>query len=257
MMGDIKPGQAVFDDMARLFASAQAEIDRLQAHVNDLQSGMYINCVYCGHRYGPNDGNTPTSMADVLKAHVEVCPKHPMSALKAELTRVQPLIVAARNLTCAVLLRPSAVPEYLSTLCKAVQHHETGEGERELVILKATLKDELARLRRLEAVAKQTVQALLTDSSPEENDWQPSCLSLDTHALWKLIKVVDPDAYQRMLDHYKAMADKTFGPQNVHTRHCCEFHGCKYGDDDCPVARCLQKAEYECEICNVVQPIEE
>lgn len=21
----------------------------------------------------------------------------------------------------------------------------------------------------------------------------------------------------------------------VHTEHCCVYHGCKYGDDDCPV----------------------
>ena len=56
-------------------------IRKLQSWVNDLQSGMYINCVYCGHRYGPND-EVPASMADVLKAHVEKCPKHPMFELK-------------------------------------------------------------------------------------------------------------------------------------------------------------------------------
>ena len=51
--------------------------------VNDLQSGMYINCVYCGHQYGPKE-NTPISMADVLKQHIEKCPKHPMSKLKTK-----------------------------------------------------------------------------------------------------------------------------------------------------------------------------
>ena len=63
----------------------RAENARLQQWVNDLQSGMYVNCVYCGHQYGPRQ-RTPISMADVLKKHVESCPKHPMSALKAELT---------------------------------------------------------------------------------------------------------------------------------------------------------------------------
>lgn len=58
-------------------------IVELEAWVNDLQSGMYVNCVYCGHRYGPNE-TTPVSMADALKEHIEHCPKHPMSALKAE-----------------------------------------------------------------------------------------------------------------------------------------------------------------------------
>lgn len=57
--------------------------DDLQQWVNDLQAGMYINCVYCGHRYGPDD-EVPAAMADVLREHVEQCPKHPMSALKTE-----------------------------------------------------------------------------------------------------------------------------------------------------------------------------
>ena len=33
----------------------QLEIERLTQWINDCQSGMYINCVYCGHRYGPED----------------------------------------------------------------------------------------------------------------------------------------------------------------------------------------------------------
>lgn len=73
---------------------AQAETERLQRWVNDLQAGMYINCVYCGHQYGPNEttpqsvvGTTPT-MAEVLKQHIEQCPKHPMSALRQQLAEV-------------------------------------------------------------------------------------------------------------------------------------------------------------------------
>jgi len=62
------------------------ERDRLRKRVSDLQSGMCINCVYCGHRYGPKR-NTPVSMADVLKEHVEKCPEHPMSKIKKELER--------------------------------------------------------------------------------------------------------------------------------------------------------------------------
>jgi hypothetical protein len=61
------------------------QIERLRQHVADLQSGMWINCVYCGHRYGPGE-TTPVSMADALKAHIETCPEHPMSALRAELS---------------------------------------------------------------------------------------------------------------------------------------------------------------------------
>lgn len=64
------------------------EVERLTACVGDLQSGMYINCVYCGHHYGPVDKVAP-AMADVLKQHIERCPKHPMSALKAEVERLK------------------------------------------------------------------------------------------------------------------------------------------------------------------------
>ncbi len=60
------------------------EVAELNNWINDLQSGMYVNCVYCGHRYG-HEKDTPVSMADVLKEHIEKCPKHPMSILKSEL----------------------------------------------------------------------------------------------------------------------------------------------------------------------------
>ena len=56
----------------------------LRQWVNDIQSGMYVNCVYCGHRYGPDPG-TPVAMAEILKQHIEQCPEHPMSALKKQL----------------------------------------------------------------------------------------------------------------------------------------------------------------------------
>ena len=64
------------------------EAERHQIWVNDLQSGMYINCAYCGHRYGP-ENKVPASMADVLKEHIEKCPEHPMSKLRAELKQVK------------------------------------------------------------------------------------------------------------------------------------------------------------------------
>lgn len=62
-----------------------AEIERLKAWVADLQSGLYVNCVYCGHRYGPGE-TTPVAMADALKAHIARCPEHPMSELVKALT---------------------------------------------------------------------------------------------------------------------------------------------------------------------------
>ncbi len=64
----------------------EAENKRLRQWVTDLQSGYWVNCVYCGHRYGPAE-DTPVSQAEVLKAHIEQCPEHPMSALKHELEK--------------------------------------------------------------------------------------------------------------------------------------------------------------------------
>lgn len=61
----------------------QADLKRYKEWVNDLQSGMYVNCIYCGYRYGPAD-KVPVSMAEVLKQHIEQCPEHPMSKLKAK-----------------------------------------------------------------------------------------------------------------------------------------------------------------------------
>ena len=37
--------------------------------------------------------------------------------------------------------------------------------------------------------------------------------------------------------------------RNVHTEHCCIYHGCKYNDDDCPVASGKQPQSYLCEDC--------
>jgi hypothetical protein len=35
----------------------------------------------------------------------------------------------------------------------------------------------------------------------------------------------------------------------VHTEHCCLKHGCKYGDDDCPVESGAKLQSFDCEAC--------
>lgn len=87
----ISCGTYIYEHRGRLIITKDAEItslkeenERLVKWVDDLQSGMYINCVYCGHRYGPKD-KVPCTMANALKQHIEQCPKHPMSALKKSL----------------------------------------------------------------------------------------------------------------------------------------------------------------------------
>lgn len=36
----------------------------------------------------------------------------------------------------------------------------------------------------------------------------------------------------------------------VHTEHCCIIHGCKYGDEDCPVVSGEKSQSYLCESCS-------
>lgn len=35
----------------------------------------------------------------------------------------------------------------------------------------------------------------------------------------------------------------------VHTEHCCDIHGCKYGDVDCPVYLGMKPQSFVCETC--------
>jgi hypothetical protein len=78
------------------YSNLQERVRGLEKWVNDLQSGGYVNCVYCGYRYGPAL-TTPVSMAGVLKKHVERCSKHPMSALKRRLFRAEEVINVLDN----------------------------------------------------------------------------------------------------------------------------------------------------------------
>lgn len=40
--------------------------------------------------------------------------------------------------------------------------------------------------------------------------------------------------------------------KDVHTEHCCLEHGCKYGEDDCPVAAGRKVQSYPCESCGTI-----
>lgn len=74
--------KARLEELVTDYRAAERRIVELEQWVRDLQSGMYINCVYCGHRYGPRDG-TPVAMADVLREHIEKCQRHPLAAERA------------------------------------------------------------------------------------------------------------------------------------------------------------------------------
>jgi len=38
--------------------------------------------------------------------------------------------------------------------------------------------------------------------------------------------------------------------KTVHTEHCCIIHGCKYGDNNCPVELGNIKQTFLCEECD-------
>ncbi|MEG2469287.1 MAG: hypothetical protein RSB86_18090 [Comamonas sp.] len=75
------------EDSAAIIEHLNGEVERYRQWIRDLQSGMTVNCAYCGHSYGPSE-ETPVSMADVLKEHIEHCPEHPMAKLKVENERL-------------------------------------------------------------------------------------------------------------------------------------------------------------------------
>ena len=86
-------------------AGMQKEVGKLRQWIDDLQSGMYVNCVYCGHRYGPDPG-TPVAMAEVLKEHIAQCPGHPLSEARKENERLK---VEQDDLTQSIIDRDYAL----------------------------------------------------------------------------------------------------------------------------------------------------
>jgi len=55
----------------------------------------------------------------------------------------------------------------------------------------------------------------------------------------------------RQEKHKQARRARAMEQQGVHAGHCCEKHGCKYGDDDvCPVATGDVEQHHPCEWCS-------
>lgn len=72
----------------------EASNKKMEMWVADLQSGKYINCVYCGHRYAPG---TPGIMSQVLYEHIKQCPKHPLSKSEASNKKLREAIKEFRT----------------------------------------------------------------------------------------------------------------------------------------------------------------
>ena len=97
-----------------------AEFDRLHQWIDDLQSGQYVNCVYCGHRYGPKE-STPVSHAELLKRHVQECPRHPMSKFKKALELVPPLLKQIRGFANDCFGGPSSLTDCIDLVLIEVE----------------------------------------------------------------------------------------------------------------------------------------
>ncbi len=82
------------DELQCDLVHARKQIVELEQWVHDLQSGMYVNCVYCGHRYGP-DGKVAPAMQQALYDHIAECPKHPLSAAKAWIAELEEALRSA------------------------------------------------------------------------------------------------------------------------------------------------------------------
>lgn len=61
--------------------------------------------------------------------------------------------------------------------------------------------------------------------------------------------------YLQKTENEKELFIPPVGKTDVHTEHCCIEHGCKYGEDDCPVYLGYSKQTYRCESCEEVDPV--
>jgi len=137
-------------DAADIIEAQQQEIDRLQQWVNDLQSGMYVNCVYCGHRYGM-ENDTPVAMADVLKEHIEHCSKHPMSKLKQEIEQLRDENISIRNWNA----------------CEEEQYGQLLESDKRRIKLEEQIEAQQREIERLRVARRWTP---VTERLPENSD---------------------------------------------------------------------------------------
>ena len=81
-------------------AALRTQLAAVERWVDDLQSGLFINCVYCGFRYGPRDTHVESlddpkataSMRDALTAHVQRCSKHPLATVEQRVVTLEKVL---------------------------------------------------------------------------------------------------------------------------------------------------------------------
>jgi hypothetical protein len=146
--------------------------------VDDLQSGMYINCVYCGHRYGPDDGDHLVSMRDALEAHIAICEKHPLAECRRKLAAA----VEARGIEMLSLATKVCGPESITTV-REWSSAETEAWKRFLKARDAALEQATSKLREQLAAAEAREQgAVNLLRRLERAHYHHWCAVCDAHA---------------------------------------------------------------------------
>lgn len=105
-------------------AALETENKQLTQWRDDLQSGMYINCVYCGHRYPPGSGAV---MQEVLYEHIRTCPKHPLAAAEARIKELEGQVNTCYEETLATLARALKKLGLNGIMVALIKAAETGE----------------------------------------------------------------------------------------------------------------------------------
>jgi hypothetical protein len=59
----------------------------------------------------------------------------------------------------------------------------------------------------------------------------------------------DIEALRRVRLPFPILTPESPINKNVHTEHCCVWHGCKYGNEDCPVVNHQKSQSFPCETC--------
>ena len=169
--------------------------EELEQWVDDLQSGMYINCVYCGHRYGPNSVGK-TTMRKALGKHISKCPKHPLSAAKAEITVLKESVESWKREYRLINAAQIAAEERVKELEAAEKHNS---------ILKEAQQEWFAKIEQMEATislihdANTKAVAMWKEAHPDDKFTWPDqaelvCWLMDQlNDAMKAVEVLDDD----------------------------------------------------------------
>lgn len=58
-----------------------------------------------------------------------------------------------------------------------------------------------------------------------------------------------PISLDKALSYFNVFLPEPKENRDVHTEHCCFYHGCKYNNPECPVELGTKKQSYPCEMC--------